>query len=290
MAYKYVVYEKQGNVATVTLNKPETLNRFVFVGRGEDAQELDKALDEGADDDDVKVIIIKGAGRSFCAGGDLTQVGFIYGMGSGEPGERRPSQRVRLKLDRKGYDAFLRQLLNPKLTIAQVHGHCLGGGLYMALYCDYIIAAEDAKLGCVEQRLGFAGSGTPVMPLLIARIGLTKTLDLILTGRTISGKEAADMGLINKAVPADKLEEEVNKVAGAFSLLPRDGIAIGKAHRHMMYERLGLLSGFSQGYLTHTMFTNCRWEADEYSFFKERRDKGAKAAFHGRDERYVKLE
>ena len=111
----------------------------------------------------------------------------------------------------------------------------------------------------------------------------------MLTGRLISGTEAAEMGLVTKAVARDKLEEEVNKIAEAMCLLPADGIAMGKAVRHITYDILGLTAGFTQGYIGHTMFTNLRWEPEEYNFFKERRDKGTKAGFHGKDARYVGL-
>jgi len=291
MDYKYVNYEKDGNVAKITFNKPEKLNTYSFIGRGDDAREIYSALDEAAAaDDDVKVVILKGSGRAFCAGHDLTKVGFVYGMGTGKKGERRPSQRSRLSMDKMGLsDDMLKLFLHPKITIAQVHGVCVGGGIIYVSLCDLAVAAEDSFIGHTEQRLGFAGSGFPTMQILIATIGLKRAMDLVLSGRAISGTEAAEMGLVNKAVPPDKLEEETNKIAKAMTLLPRDGIAIGKAQRHMAYESMGLTAGFPHGYIMHTLFTQLRWEEDEYNFFKERRNKGAKAGFHGRDDRYSGL-
>ena len=290
MDYKYIIYEKEGNIASITFNKPDKLNTFTFTSRGEDAQELYGALDDAAKDDDIKAVILKGSGRAFGVGHDLTKVGFIYGMGTGQPGERKASQRIRLSKDKQGLaDDFMSIFLHPKITIAQVHGYCLGGGLIVASLCDMVIAADDAQLGFTEQRLGFAGSGLPNIQILIATIGLKRTVDLLLTGRIISGKEAAEIGLITKAVAPDKLEEEVDKMAKAISLLPRDGIAMGKAQRHMAYESMGLTAGFAHGYIMHTLFTNLRWEPDEYNFFKERRDKSAKEGFHGRDARYSGL-
>ena len=100
--------------------------------------------------------------------------------------------------------------------------------------------------------------------------------------------------LLARAKPLDGLDArrhaEVRKMATALALLPRDGIAIGKAHRHLIYDRLGLIADFIPGYISHTLFTNLRWEDDEYNFFKERRDKGsAKEAFKERDRRYEGL-
>jgi enoyl-CoA hydratase len=170
-----------------------------------------------------------------------------------------------------------------------VHGYCIGEGLAIALCCDLIVAAEDAQLGHTEQRLGFAGSGIGTIPLLMLTVGVKRALDLVLTGKQIDGIEAERIGLVNKVVPAERLEEETLKLAKVISLLPRDGIAIGKATRHLIYDSLGLTMGFTTGYYSHAFFTNLRWESDEYNFFKERREKGAKAGFHGRDARYAGL-
>ena len=288
MAYKYIIYEKEGNIARITLNKPEKMNAFSFLG-GDDADEFHHAFADAAEDDDIKVVILKGSGKAFCVGHDLSKVGFVYGMGTGQPGERRPSQRIRLWTDKSGFhDKMMRLFLHPKITIAQVHGYAIAGGMGLALNCDLIVAAEDARIGFTEQRLGFAGSAAGVISL-VRSIGLKRTMDLLLTGRVIDGKEAARIGLVTKAVPADKLDEEVERLAKAMTLLPRDGIAIGKATRHLIYEQLGLLSDFVYIYYSHTFFTNLRWEPDEYNFFKERRDRGTKVGFKERDERYKGL-
>lgn len=292
MSYKYIIYEAKDHIATITLNKPEKLNAFQWLGRGEDAAEVWNAFQAAADDDDVKCIIIKGAGKGFTVGHDLTKVGFLYGMGTGkEAGERRPSQRIRLKYDKMGMDDnMLNVFLNPKITISQLHGWCIGGGIYFPLLTDLAVAADDAQLGLTEQRLGFSGSGVLGITHLIYHVGMKRALELLLTGKIITGKEAANIGLVTKSVPADKLDEETMKLAKAITLLPRDGIAIGKATRHVIYDRMGLISDFIPAYISHTLFTNIRWEDDEYNFFKERRDRGsAKDAFKERDARYEGL-
>lgn len=289
MSYRYVIYEKTGNLARVIFNRPEKLNAMTFVGSGPDALEFYAALDEAANDDDVKAVIIKGAGRAFSTGQDLNRVGFVYGMGASKD-ERRPSQRIRLKIDRQAfYDDRLKLIYHPKITICQIHGYAVGGGVIFAVCTDLAIAAEDALLGFTEQRLGFAGT-TMVLPMLIHTVGLKRARELLLSGRTITGLEAAKIGLVNRAVPPDKLEEEVEKTAQAMCLLPRDGIAIGKAVTHLTYEQMGFTSGLVAGYIGHTLFTNLRWETEEYNFFRERREKGTRQAFHGRDERYKDLE
>jgi len=285
MPYKYIIYEKDGNLAKITFNQPEKLNALGLVGRDEDAAEFYDALDDVEKDDDIKVVILKGAGRAFSVGHDLRKVGFVYGFGSGVAGEKqRPSQRIRLRKDKIGLaDDLLRIFLCSKITIAQVHGYCVAAGLDIALLCDLVIAAEDTIIGRPEQRLGFAGSGFPSFQIMVANIGLKRTMDLVLTGREIAAKEAEQIGLINKAIPGEILEESVEKLAKALCLLPKDGIAIGKAMRHQVYSQMGL-TNLVPGYVSHTLFTNLQWAEGEFNFFKERRDQSAKGAFHKRDE------
>ena len=290
--YKYTIYEKDGEIATITLNRPDKLNA---IGMGADPKDwegsllwrdLFGALDEAARDDELKVVIIKGAGRSFCAGFDISRVYHIYEDFDEEPGKRRPSQRARLNVDREWALDNLKLLLHPKITIAQVHGHCIGQGAVIAEACDLTIVADDAHISHAEQRLGFAGSGENLLPLF-QMLGWKRARELMVTGRAMDGKEAESIGWATKSVPFDQLEEEVNKTANQIALLPRDGIAIGKASNHMILDILGITQGWLHCYLTHTLFTNLRFEADEYSFIREREHVGARTAFHKRDDRYL---
>ena len=285
MDYQHVLYEKDEAVARITLNRPEKLNVFDFPGQGGILDEFYTALGESEEDDDVKVVVIRGAGRSFCAGHDLDTVGHVYGMGTGAPGERRASQRVRLKIDRRWMEHHLKLLLFPKVTIAQVQGHCVGEGSIIMESCDLAVVANDAQISHAEQRLGFAGSGLNLLPLYLT-VGMKRARELLITGRTISGEEAVQMGLANRAVPIDQLDEAVAELCRQIVLLPADGIAIGKASTHWILDILGATSGLVQGYVTHTLFTNLRFEPGEYNFFRERRDTGTRSAFHGRDQRY----
>ena len=252
-------------------------------------------VDDAAEDDLIKVVVIKGAGKDFSAGHDFdadVYEGPAFGLEDVEKGKdkRRASERKRFDVHREWYTAHMEKLfLCPKVTIAQVHGYCAGEGTMVMTECDFVVAADDAQIGHPEQRLGFAGSSIPTIPHLIMSIGLKRTLYLLLTGRLISGKEAEEMGLVTQSVPADKLDEEVTRVAEAVTLLPRDGIAIGKATRHLLYDQLGLTAGYAAGYYSQTLFSNIVWEPDEYSFFIEKRTKGADAALREINERYKGL-
>ena len=287
MVYKYVKYEKEGEIAKITLNRPEKLNVMDFPGDGGIFDEFMAVLDEAAEDDDLKVVIIKAAGRAFCAGHDLSRIYHVYEEQDKEPGKRRPSQRARLNIDRKWMAGHMKILLFPKVTIAQVHGHCIGEGALIGEFCDITIVANDAHISHAEQRLGFAGSGINLLPLF-QMVGYKKARGLVLTGRAMDGIEAERIGWATKSVPFDKLEEEVGEMAKEIALLPRDGIAIGKASNHQILDILGLTQGWSQGYLTHTLFTNLRFETDEYNFVRQRKDEGTRTGIHKRDDRYMK--
>ncbi len=290
MSSETLIYEKEdfeeGSMVTLTMNKPETLNALNI----EFSRKIDDALTKVEQDDDVKVVVIKGAGKAFSAGYDLGRVYFVYGGGTGkaEDKSRRPSQRSRLAYDRWRSESLRRIFLLDKITIAQVHGYCIGGGLYMSLCCDMTIAAEDAKIGHSEQRLGFSGA-MYVFPIEVALIGQKRARELLLTGKLIDGKEAERIGLVNQVVSADQLETETRKLARSMTLLPRDGIAIGKATARLAYDSMGLSSAFGQGYIGHTLFTNIRYEPGEFNFIKRRRDVGMREAFKERDARYKGL-
>jgi enoyl-CoA hydratase len=150
------------------------------------------------------------------------------------------------------------------------------------------IAAEDAKIGHSEQRLGFSGA-MYVFPIEVALIGQKRARELLLTGKLIDGTEAERIGLVNQVVAPDQLEAETRKLARSMTLLPRDGIAIGKATARLAYDSMGLSSAFGQGYIGHTLFTNIRYEEGEFNFIKRRRDVGMRDAVKERDARYKGL-
>lgn len=271
-----VIYEKDGSIATIILNYPEKLNVMDFPGDGGICDNFYRdALGMAEEDDEIKVVLIKAAGRGFCAGHDLTRVGFVYGM---EPG-KTAGQQARLKVDNVWFDRTFRRLfLFPKITIAVVHGIAFGEGIFITECCDMAIAAEDAIFSHREQRLAFGGQ---VSPLAIMTYGLKRALDIWLTGRTVSAEEALQIGLVNRVVPNDKLDEAADNLARDLATLGRDVIAIGKASRQVTYAQVGILAGWDTTGLLHTLGTNVHWQPGEYNFFKERKNKGAKSGFHG---------
>jgi enoyl-CoA hydratase len=287
MAYEHIIYEKKGQIAYVTLNHPQRLNALC----PDISNEISKAINEVNYDDDVKVVIFKGAGRSFCAGADLSQVGFVYGWKTPKAGEKskKPSIRARLRFDMLTFFNECQELLLcHKITIVQAHGHLLGAGLNMFMNADLIIAAEGTKFGHVEERLGLGGA--TITPMMILRCGYSRAMELCLTGKMIDAQEALKDGMINRVYPADQLEKEVNELAEGLAKYPRDGIALGKVSRHLILDIMGITKGLTQSYVMHTLQTNITFEEDEFNFFKARRDVGVKDAAHGKHDFYAALD
>jgi enoyl-CoA hydratase len=283
MEFKDIILERSGYVARITLNDPDTMNTGV--------KDFWKALSVVEQADDIKVLVIKGAGRALAAGAPLHEVGFVYGWKAPKTGQKMPKTaiRSRLKFDRNlFYECAMKLLFFPKITVVQAHGFLLGASMDMYMLCDFIVGAEDCKFGEIEVRLGIPQM--TITPIMILRVGLTNALDMCLTGRMMDGTEAARIGLINRAVPVDKLEESVNNYAEGFSKFPFDGIALGKTSKQMVYDMMHITSGLSNHFLAHTMGTNIHFEDDEFNFFKARRDMGVHDAIHARNKLYEQLD
>ena len=278
-----VLHETRGHVAYITLNRPDRLNAMT----DEMLDSILAGVRRAEEDDDVKVVVIKGNGRCFSSGWDLNEIGRMYGIKDVASGEKvkRPPQRNGLLLDRRRSEKYAALLLSTKTLVAQVHGYCLGAAWMLGLVCDFVIASDDAVFAHNEQRLGASGTMW-TLPLVILHCGPKKARELLLTGRDFSAEEAERLNLINRVVPADKLEKEVGALTQAISLLPRDGLAIGKAYTNMTYDLLGMVSPFLQYSAVHPLIMGMKWAPDEISFPKERRDAGVRDAAHKRAERF----
>lgn len=233
MEFKTIIYDRYGTddrIGRITLNRPEKLNAL----SAELLSEMEAALAAAAWDDDVRVIVIRGSGRGFGAGYDLTP---RPGGGGSGGGSRRSWMTAARKDLQEGARRQLFLFNLPKVTIAQVHGYCLAGSCEYAMMTDLVIAAEDAKIG----HPGIRGLGHPrnscLWPMII---GMRKAKELMYTGDSISGIEAAEIGMINKAVPGDKLEEEVTKLAERIANQAADSLAIHKEAINRWYQTMGM--------------------------------------------------
>ena len=195
--FQTVIYEKTANIAYVTLNRPEALNSYNMQMR----DELYQILAAIKDDDEVAVVILKGAGdKAFCAGADLTE--FLTAPS--------PVIARQIRLERDVWGLFLSL---PQPVIAALHGYVLGSGLEMALCCDLRIAADDARFGFPEVGLGIipAAGGTQTLP---RAVGQARALEMLLTARQIDAREAYAIGLVNQVVPRAELLSAVEEMAG----------------------------------------------------------------------------
>ncbi|WP_420620070.1 crotonase/enoyl-CoA hydratase family protein [Candidatus Poriferisocius sp.] len=233
MSDDYILYSTAGATATITLNRPDYLNAIVRPMW----TQLDHYVAEANRDPDVKVIVLRGAGRAFCAGFDFGADGDLAAArGEGrawDPG--RDAIGVTNRWDAP-VPNFMGLWSSPKPTIAQVHGWCVGGGSDMALSADLVIAAEDAQIGTPYSRMW----GCYLTAMWVYRLGLAKAKEYALTGKPLSGAEAARVELINQAVPADQLDDAVQELAEQLSSIPSSQLAAMKLVVNQAYEGMGL--------------------------------------------------
>ncbi|TFH19686.1 MAG: enoyl-CoA hydratase/isomerase family protein [Acidimicrobiales bacterium] len=191
MTDELVTRTDSDGLATLTLNRPDKLNALTpgsFVA-------LRAHLDAIATDDSIRCVVLRGAGRSFCAGHDLEAIA---------TGERAPSRHF----EPETVDALERL---PQPTIARLHGHCFTGGLELALACDLLIAAESTKLGDTHGQWGLV----PIWGMSVRlpeRVGRSTAKELMFTSRRIDGRAAAAIGLVDRCVPDDELDDAVGEL------------------------------------------------------------------------------
>ena len=274
MNFKTIVYKTEGAIATITFNRPNELNTIVPPM----PDEFEAAINLATRDEAVKVVILRGAGRSFCAGYDFGE-GFhlwdehINTDGNWDAGKDfvwatthslAPTQK------------FMSMWRAPKPVIAQVHGWCVGGGSDTALCADIVIASEDARIGTPYSRMW----GCYLSGMWIYRLGLTKAKEYALTGKPLSGREAADAGLINQAVPFARLEATVRETALRLASIPSSQLAAMKLVVNQVYENMGLSSTQVLGTILDGLMRNT---PDGLDFVRISEKQGVRAAITARD-------
>lgn len=272
MTEQVVKYAKDGGIATITLNRPEKYNTL----RNDVIRGLDDALRDANRDNAIKVIILEGAGDSFCGGFD-----FSGGL------EHYPSIRE------KGYDPGMdvHNVANPytsyintfmglwrglKPVIAKVQGYCVGGGSELALCADIVIASEDARIGTPYSRVW----GCHLTGMWVYRLGLAKAKYYALTGEWISGKEAAEIELINFAYPLEDLDAQVKTLAQKLVNIPLTQLVSMKLIVNQAYDNMGLQSTQTLGPILDGIMRNT---PEGREFVRVARDEGIKSAVTHRD-------
>ncbi len=211
-----VLYEAADGVARITLNRPLVLNA---INRNV-TRLLDAAFDQAKADDDVRAVILTGAGRAFSAGGDLWAS--LYTDDAPAP---------------DSLDVQMRIWSFPKPVIASVRGHAVGQGCELAGVCDFTVASENARLGEIQIRHGFG------VPVLITPFLTTQKLakEVLLLGEVITAEDAHRMGLVNRVVPDDQLDEAADEMARKLAALPPTVVRMNKRLVNMVYEQMGLI-------------------------------------------------
>lgn len=272
MSERVVLYKTEGAIATITLNRPEKYNTL----RGEVIQGLDAALREANSDNAIKVIILEGAGDSFCGGFDFSDGLEHYG-GIKEDGYD-PGMDVHNVTNQ--YTTYLHAFMGlwrgQKPTIAKVHGYCVGGGSEMALCADLVIASEDARIGTPYSRVW----GCHLSGMWVYRLGLAKAKYYALTGEWISGKEAAEIELINFAVPLEELDARVQKEAEKLASIPLTQLVAMKLIVNQAYDNMGLQSTQTLGPILDGIMRNT---PEGRQFVRDAQADGVKGAVIKRD-------
>jgi enoyl-CoA hydratase len=259
-------------VARLLLNRPERLNAINEAMPGE----IRAAVEWANADDEVHVIVVEGAGKGFCGGYDLS----IFGEGRVD----HPCQQERQPWDplddyafmKRNTEDFMALWRSPKPTIAKVHGHAVAGGSDIALCCDLLVMAEDARIGYMPTRVW----GCPTTAMWTYRLGPTRAKQLMFTGDTIDGRTAAAWGLANEAVAAEALEAATMALAHRISGVPRSHLAMHK----MVVNQVLLSMGLEQSQSLATLFDGITRHNPEGMWFRRyAQAEGFKAAVEWRD-------
>ncbi len=263
---------QQPRVARLLLNRPERLNAI----NDEMPREIRAAVEWANADDEVHVIVVEGAGKGFCGGYDLSQ------FGEGEIDH--PCQQERAPWDpmvdyaymKRNTEDFMSLWRSPKPTIAKVHGAAVAGGSDIALCCDLLVMAEDARIGYMPTRVW----GCPTTAMWTYRLGALRAKEMMFTGNVIDGRTAAAWGLANEAVPLERLEAATMALAERIAGVPRSHLAMHK----MVVNQVMLTMGLEQTQMMATVFDGITRHNPEGVWFRRHaQEAGFKDAVQWRD-------
>jgi enoyl-CoA hydratase len=228
-----VLYEVRDRKAYLTLSRPDRLNAIDFDMPGQ----LAAAVKRAGSDPGVHVIVLQGAGRAFCSGYDLKITaeagGGTQGSGDGDQAWDPIKDYAMMKQFTDDYLSLWRSL---KPTIAKVHGHAVAGGSDIALSCDLVVMADDARIGYMPARVW----GCPTTAMWVYRLGAERAKRMLLTGDTIDGRTAAGWGLVLESVPAAELDARVEALADRVAGVPVNQLVMQKLMINQAYDNMGL--------------------------------------------------
>lgn len=266
-----VTYERDDRIARITLNRPEVMNAI----NDELPLALSEAIARADGDPGVHVMVLAGNGPAFCAGYDLTY--YAEGNGSGDVTQEMPWDPIKdyqfMWSNTQHFMAIWRAM---KPVICKVHGHAVAGGSDIALCADLTIMADDALIGYMPARVW----GCPTTAMWVYRLGAERAKRMLFTGDKITGREAADIGLVLEAVHADALDDRVEALAARMATVPINQLAMQKLVINQAIEQTGLM----QTQRLATIFDGITRHSPEGINFKTRSEEvGWKQAVSERD-------
>ena len=266
-----VTYSVSGRRATITLDRPERLNAI------DDRMPaaIREAVETANADRAVHVIVVTGVGRAFCAGYDLKH--YAESEGENAAVQTMPwDPMVDFRMMHKNTEDFMSLWRSHKPTIAKVRGFAVAGGSDIALCCDFVIMAEDAKIGYPPARVW----GCPTPAMWVYRVGAERAKRMLLTGDLITGTEAKAMGLVLDAVPEKDLDAAVDRLAARIEGIPRNQLMMQKLMINQAYDNMGL----ANTQMVATLFDGITRHSPEGMWFKRRAEEvGFKQAVEERD-------
>lgn len=231
MKFTTLTYAVEDRIATITLNRPQRLNAITDATPGD----IRRAVEAANLDERVHVIVLAGAGKAFCAGYDLKQ----YAESDKARAYTQPMPWDPMRdfaLMKRNTDDFMSLWRSYKPTIARVHGYAAAGGSDIALCCDFIVMAEDARIGYMPARVW----GCPTTAMWVYRLGAQRAKQMLLTGDLIDGRTAKDWGLAVDAVPEKRLDKAVGALAARMAGVPKNQLMMQKLVINQAYENMGL--------------------------------------------------
>ncbi|HNA49769.1 MAG TPA: enoyl-CoA hydratase/isomerase family protein [Mycobacterium sp.] len=277
-----VRYEVDGDnrIATITLNNPTQRNSYDAPMR----ETLARYLDTVAEDDDITVVVLRGAEGVFSTGADMNNAYGWYGDKADKEQRRRPSQRRRLTVDRKTFGFYHNLMGFPKVTVGEISGYALGGGFEMALMTDISVIARDTRIGMPATR--FLGPALGSLHMFFHRLGPVLARRLLLTGDIITAADVEHLGVFTETCEPASVTARARYWAQKAAKMPADGVVIAKEAFRLVEQSQAYQGEEVASYLFHAYGTNLQFAPGEFNFVKTRAEHGTSEAFRLRDEHF----
>ena len=280
--------DPEKRIATITLNNPKQRNSYDASMR----EAVARCLDRVADDDDLTVVLLRGADGVFSTGADMKNAYGWYGERSSEQSadsetrsaKSRPSQRRRLTVDRKSFSFYHNLMGFPKVTVGEISGYALGGGFEIALMTDISVIARDTKIGMPATR--FLGPALGSLHMFFHRLGPVLARRLLLTGDIIDAEAVENLGIFTETCDPGQVAARARYWAEKAAKMPADGVVIAKEAFRLVEQSQAYQGEEVASYLFHAFGTNLQFAPGEFNFVKTRAQHGTKEAFRLRDEHF----